>query len=193
MKSDKNKLKDTLLGKEKDIIPDFAFRIMTGAMRIIDFFKKSADKNFATLGLKEGQIVVDYGCGPARYIENASKAVGLSGKVYAVDIHHLAIDNVNSIIRKKSLNNVEAILAEGYSTSIKDKSVDIVYALDMFHMISSPLELLQEFHNILNEQGIGIIEDGHQKRSETIEKVTGTNLFTVVDELDSHIKCKKII
>jgi len=69
-------------------------RMMTAVMGIVDLLKKYSDKNFETLGLKSGQTVIDYGCGPARYIRNASEAVGKSGKVIAVDIHPLAIKNV---------------------------------------------------------------------------------------------------
>ncbi len=187
-----NKMKDTILGKNRDKMPNFLFRVMTVIMRLIDFLNNSSGKNFKTLNLKQGQVVVDYGCGPARYIENASKAVGTNGKVYAVDIHPLAIENVNTKIKQKQLKNVEAVLADGYSTSLKDKSIDVIYALDMFHMISSPLGLLREFHRILKDDGIAIIEDGHQKRSETLQKVNRTYLFRVVEETNKHIKCKKM-
>ncbi len=184
-------MKDTLLGKNKDKIPNSAFRMMSAIMSLVDFTLNLANKNFRTLELKKGQVVVDYGCGPARYIENASKAIGTTGKLYAVDIHPLAIEKVNTKIKQKQLNNVETILAQGYSTSIEGSSIDVVYALDMFHMVSSPLELLQEFHRILKDTGIAIIEDGHQKRSETLKKVLDTNLFTIVEETDKHVKCKK--
>ncbi len=184
-------IKSTIFGKHRDKISNFPFRVMTVIMRLMDLFNNSAGKNFKTLNLKQGQVVVDYGCGPARYIEDASKAVGTNGKVYAVDIHPLAIKNVNAKIKQKQLKNVETVLANGYSTSLKDKSIDVIYALDMFHMISSPSDLLQEFHRILKDDGIAIIEDGHQKRSETIEKVNSTNIFEIIEEIKQHIKCKK--
>ncbi len=191
MKQNNNKIEDNLFGKNKDKIPNIAFRIMTSMMNIVDLIMNKANSNFKTLGLKEGQVVVDYGCGPARYIENASKAVGAAGKVYAVDIHPLAIEKVNIKIKQKQLNNVEAVLADAYVTPINKESVDVVYALDMFHMVSSPLELLQEFHRLLKHKGIAIIEDGHQKRSESIEKIISSGLFTIIEESESNIKCVK--
>ncbi|WP_394706677.1 methyltransferase domain-containing protein [uncultured Draconibacterium sp.] len=45
-------------------------------------------------------MVVDYGCGPARYIKKASETTGPSGKVFAVDIHPTAVSNVNRKIEK---------------------------------------------------------------------------------------------
>lgn len=58
-------------------------------------------------------------------------------------------------------------------------------------MVSSSLELLQEFHRLLKHKGIAIIEDGHQKRSESIEKIISSGLFTIIDESESNIKCVK--
>lgn len=135
MKQNNNKIQNNLLGKNRDKIPNIAFRIMTAMMNFVDLIMNKANNNFKTLGLKEGHIVVDYGCGPARYIENASKAVGTAGKVYAVDIHPLAIEKVNIKIKQKQLNNVEAVLADAYTTPINNESIDVVYALDMFHII----------------------------------------------------------
>jgi len=191
MKSYINKIKHTLLGKGQESIPNFAFRAMAGVMKADDFFRNSSYKKFKTLGLKEGQTVVDYGCGPARYVEEASLAVGPNGKVYAVDIHPLAIENVKSIISTKDLSNVEAIQAIGYKTPLRANSIDMLFALDMFHMISSPEKLLSEFHRILSHKGMAIIEDGHQKRSETKEKINTTNLFIISEETNTHVKCHK--
>ena len=91
---------DIVLGKNREITPNIAFHIMTTTMKLMDFLGKYSSKNFKTLDLKSGQTVIDYGCGPARYITNASNAVGESGKVIAVDIHPLAIKKVKAKIVK---------------------------------------------------------------------------------------------
>lgn len=192
MESQKESLSNKLLGKGKEHIPNFAFRIMTFIMTIVDVLFGFSKKNFITLGLKSGHNVVDYGCGPARYIKNASQAVGKKGIVYAVDIHPLAIKKVEYKIKKYRLMNVKVILAEGYSTPLPDKIADIIYALDMFHMIENPKELLFEFSRILKSDGYIIIEDGHQPRAETIRKIEGTGLFNVFEENRSHVKCQQI-
>ena len=131
-----------LLGKNREAIPNIAFHIMTFTMKLMDIFLKYSRKNFKTLGLKPGQTVIDYGCGPARYIQVASNTVGQSGKVIAVDVHPLAIKKVKEKIEKYKLSNVEVVLAEKYKTPINTSAADIVYALDMFHMIEQPNEFL---------------------------------------------------
>jgi ubiquinone/menaquinone biosynthesis C-methylase UbiE len=186
------KLKDKLSGKEREAIPNVAFRIMTVMMYVIDLLAKYSAKNFKTLELKMGQIVIDYGCGPARYIKKASNAVGEKGKVIAVDIHPLAIKNVNAKIKKFKLKNVEAVLAKGYNTSIDGETADVVYALDMFHMISQPKDFLMELCRLAKNDGIIIIEDGHQPREETIRKIDESGVLKIIQETMSHVKCKKL-
>lgn len=192
MKNSK-KLSDKLLGKDREVIPDIAFRIMTVIMKLMDFFWNHSSKNFETLDLKPGQTIIDYGCGPARYIKNASNIVGETGKVIAVDIHPLAIKKVKAKIEKFKLRNVEAVLAEGYNTSIANETSDVIYALDMFHMIKQPKEFLTELSRLIKQDGIIIIEDGHQPRSETIQKIEKSGVLKIIQETKFHVKCKKNI
>lgn len=190
MKNNK-KLSDKLSGKNREGMPNIAFHIMTALMKLVDIFNNYSGKNFETLDLKLGQTVIDYGCGPARYIQNASNAVGDTGKVIAVDIHPLAIKKVEAKVEKFKLNNVEAVLANGYNTPIADSTVDVVYALDMFHMIEKPKALLTELSRLVKEGGIIIIEDGHQPRSETIEKINSSGVLTIIKESKCHVQCRK--
>ncbi len=184
-------LVDSVKGKKIERIPNIAFRIMTFVMTLVDLIENYSSKNFKTLDLKYGQTVIDYGCGPARYIEKASKTVGELGKVIAVDIHPLAIKNVKARIKKHQLKNVEAVLASGYTTTIDSKIADIVYALDMFHMIQQPDELLKELTRLIKDNGIIIIEDGHQSRNETKQKIENAGILNIIEETKSHMKCKK--
>lgn len=178
--------------KGREYIPGFFFSLMTIAMKIADVFTNYSYKHFKTLGLKENQVVVDYGCGPARYIKNASQSVGKNGKVYAVDIHPMAIRDVNRKIEKYSLKNVEALLADGYSCPIPDKTADVVYAIDMFHMVNQPVELLKELHRIAKPGGKVIVEDGHQPREKTLEKIKKAKYFSIKEENKFHVVCVRV-
>lgn len=180
---------DQMHGKGREYIPNSIFKMMTFTMKTMDIFARHSSKHFKTLGLKKNQIVVDYGCGPARYIKNASQTVGKNGKVYAVDIHPMAIQHVEKIISKYGLENVESVLAEGYSCSLPDKTSDVVYALDMFHMVENSGELLRELARIVKPDGKVIIEDGHQPRQETLEKINKTGIFSIVNQNKYHVVC----
>ena len=185
-------ISNLLSGKNRESIPNIAFNAMTLFMKLMDIFGQYSRKNFETLGLKHGQTVIDYGCGPARYIEFASHAVGKTGRVIAVDIHPLAIAKVKGKIEKQDLSNVVAVLSEKYTTSISDEIADIVYALDMFHMIERPNEFLKELSRLAKKDGTIIIEDGHQLRTDTIQKIEKSGLLKIVQETKSHVKCQRL-
>ncbi len=142
-------------------------------------------------GIFVGQFVVDYGCGPARFIKDSSLKVGKNRKVFAIDIHPLAVKKVNEKIQKFNLDNVEAMLIDEYKTSIKDASIDVVYALDMFHMIKKPVEFLSELYMILKLNGTVILEYGHQSRTSTKEKIKKFGLFKILKETKSNVRCRK--
>jgi len=184
---------EKLLGNNRETIPNIAFRIMTAIMNLMDLFGKQSNKHFKTLDLKNGHTVIDYGCGPARYIRKASDTVGKAGKVIAVDIHPLAIKKVKEKIKRFNLENVETVLANGYNTSIASETADVVFALDMFHMIEQPKEFLKELSRLVKREGTIIIEDGHQPRSETLQKIENSNVLTITGENPVHVKCKKKI
>jgi ubiquinone/menaquinone biosynthesis C-methylase UbiE len=188
----KKTLGNFLLGKNREAISNIAFHVMTFIMKLMDILGNQSSKNFKTLGLKPGEIVIDYGCGPARYIQIASNTVRQSGKVIAVDIHPLAIKKVKEKIEKYKLSNVEAVLAEKYKTPINTSTADVVYALDMFHMIEQPNEFLKELGRLVKNDGTIIIEDGHQPRSETIQKIEKSGFIKIIEETKSHVKCQKI-
>ena len=188
----KNTIADFVSGRNRESIPNIAFRAMTLIMKLMDIFGQYSRKNFETLGLKPGQTVIDYGCGPARYIEFASNAVGKAGRVIAVDVHPLAVAKVKEKIERLNLLNVEAVLAEKYTTSISDEIADIVYALDLFHMIEQPNVFLKELSRLVKKDGIIIIEDGHQLRTDTIQKIEKSGLLKIIRETKSHVKCQKL-
>ena len=103
----------TLLGYESDNIPNIVFRIYSSFISMRDVLAPVGHR-LDGFGIKNGSIVVDFGCGPGSYIEWASRTVGDTGKVYAIDVHPLAIKSVKAKVRKKSLNNVIPVLSTGY-------------------------------------------------------------------------------
>jgi 2-polyprenyl-3-methyl-5-hydroxy-6-metoxy-1,4-benzoquinol methylase len=83
-------------------------------MRFILIFRDLFIRPKKVLGkineIKNGASVLDYGCGPGSFTMAAAELVGEDGKVYAADIHPLAIHQVLKSASKKSLHNIETIL-----------------------------------------------------------------------------------
>jgi ubiquinone/menaquinone biosynthesis C-methylase UbiE len=96
-----------------------------------------------------------------------------------VDIHPLAIRNVEEKARRRGLQNVEAILVQGYDTGIGESSIDRVLLIDTIHAIDDPDALFREIHRMLKPDGLLFMEKGHMAMSEQKEVLTNTGLFQV--------------
>lgn len=185
------KLKDYVCGNRMEKMPKVAFQIMSFFFTLRDAFSP-VDKRVDAFGIKEGFTVIDYGCGPGSYLKRASELAGENGRVYAADIHELAIESVRKRIEKHNLKNVVPILTDGYSCDINDHTADVIYALDMFHMIKDTTPFLKELHRLLKKDGFLIIEDGHQPRSETKSKINDSKVWNIAEEFKKHLKCTPV-
>ena len=131
------------------------------------------------VGIKPGFQVLDYGCGPGSYIVPLAKLVEESGKVYALDIHTLAIQKVQDIALKKRLENVETILSD-CQTGLPDNTLDAVLLYDAFHHLSDPNGVLKELHRVLKPDGILSFGDHHMEEKEIVAELTKNQLFRLL-------------
>ena len=154
---------------------NFDFRFMSFGYKFRDFLLPRK-KVLEEVGIEPGFHVLDYGCGPGSYIAPLAELVGKSGKIYALDIHPLAIKKVQNIASRKQLINVETIHSD-CKTGLPDNSVDAVLLYDTFHGLSDPNGVLKELHRVLKPDGILSFSDHHMKEDEIASKVTKKGLF----------------
>jgi len=133
------------------------------------------------VGIKPGFRVLDFGCGPGSYVEAASRLVGQSGRVYALDIHPLAVQSVQRMVLKKGLANVETILSDCQS-GLPDDSIDVVLLYDTYHGLGEPDKVLKELHRVLKLDGVLSFSDHHMREHEIVAKVTVGGLFHLADK-----------
>ena len=157
---------------------NFDFQFMSVGYKFRDFFLPR--KNILEeVGIKAGFQVLDYGCGPGGYIIPLAELVGESGKVYALDIHPLAIQKVQDITLKKQLANVETILSD-CQTGLPDNTLDAVLLYDAFHHLSDPNGVLKELHRVLKPDGILSFGDHHMEEKEIVAELTKNQLFRLL-------------
>jgi ubiquinone/menaquinone biosynthesis C-methylase UbiE len=169
-----------VMANEKGLESDFAFRLMTLMYKLRDVLQNPR-KSLEKAQLRRGMSVVDYGCGPGSFTIPAAELVGPEGKVFAVDIHPFAIRSVEDKARRKSLQNVETILVQGYDTGIAASSVDRVLLIDTIHLIDDPDAVFREIHRTLKPDGLLFMEKGHMAMSEQKEILTKTGLFKITE------------
>ena len=65
----------------------------------------------------------------------------------------------------------------------------MAFALDMFFGVSDPVALLAELHRILRPEGVLILDDGHQSRQKTLEKLGWSGKWEVEQASRDHLRC----
>jgi ubiquinone/menaquinone biosynthesis C-methylase UbiE len=154
---------------------NFHFRFMSLAYKFRDYFKPREDV-LREVGIGPGSRILDYGCGPGSYTIIAAELAGPAGKVYALDIHPLALQTVRDATSKRGLAKIETIQSD-CATGLETGSIDVVLLFDIFHGLSDPNEVLGELHRVLRSEGILSVSDHHMKEHEIISRVTKTGLF----------------
>lgn len=142
------------------------------------------------VGIKKGYHVLDYGCGPGSYIKPLLELVGGSGKIFALDIHPLAIKKVKKIVSKEHLTNVETICS-GCLTGLPDNSIDAVLLYDTFHTLGDQTGVLKELLRVLKPNGILSFSDHHLNEEDIISEVTSSELFRLSQKHNRTYSFKK--
>jgi ubiquinone/menaquinone biosynthesis C-methylase UbiE len=153
----------------------FGFKLMSLMFKVRDFFRPRLDV-LNEAGIKSGLSILDYGCGPGSYIMPLAELVGPSGKIYALDIHPLAIKEVKRIAAREGIENIETIQSD-CKTGLSDSSVDVVLLYDTFHCLSQPVHVLRELHRVLKTGGTLSFSNHHMKEQDILTRVTNTGLF----------------
>ncbi len=100
-----------------------------------DAWQKPAEL-VAALQLAPGSTVADVGAGTGYFNPHLSRAVGVDGRVIAVDIEQSLVDWMNERARKEETANVEARLGRPDSPGLQAGEVDVVMLVDTYHHIN---------------------------------------------------------
>ena len=158
--------------------PDMGFKLMSFGYRFRDL-RLPRINILKEAEIKPGFSVLDYGSGPGGYIKPTTELVGKSGRIYALDIHPLAIQKLQNIAVKRRLENLDTIQSN-CKTGLPDDSIDVVLLYDTFHSLSGPNGVLGELHRVLKPKGILSFSDHHMKENEILYGVTSGGLFKLL-------------
>ncbi len=155
--------------------PNFAFKMMSFIYIFRDLFAPP-EEILKEIEIKQGYKILDYGCGPGSFTLAAAKLVGSTGKIYAADIHPLAIKKVRKKVAKKDYKNIETIQTS-CDTGFDDESIDVALLFDILHGLSEPESIIKEVHRVLKKEGKLTVTIHHIKEHKGVEIVERTSLF----------------
>ena len=134
------------------------------------------------VGVKRGQIVLDFGCGSGTYAISAAKIVDEQGRVYALDKDKEALDELMQKAESAGLKNIERIDTPGeLKFGLADESIDVVLLFDVFHHYYFPQaddrrRLLNEIYRIIKPSAFVSVWPKHME-SEAQDEIKNANFY----------------
>ncbi|MEW6410288.1 MAG: arsenite methyltransferase [Nitrospirota bacterium] len=103
--------------------------------------------------LKEGEHVVDLGCGGGLDVFLAAQKVGGKGKVIGVDMTPEMIEKARENARKGDYKNVEFRFGEIENLPIEDNSIDVIISNCVINLSPDKLATFKEAFRVLRPNG----------------------------------------
>jgi len=148
------------------------------------------------LNLQPGQVICDMGCGNGFYTLPMAKAVGKTGKVYAVDIQQEMLHLLSERAKEAGVKNIKPLLGSVVDPKLPENSIDLILLVDVYHEFSHPEHMLAAMRKSLKPKGrIALVEFRledenvpikllHKMSKEQILKEFPPNGFKLVEQFD---------
>lgn len=150
------------------------------------WLKKDGEIMLKGIGIKEGQIVLEFGCGEGYYTIPAAKVVGKRGKVYAIEKEKDVLDKLMRLARSEGLENIHPMKTAGkLKIDLGDESVDVVLLYDVLHYLEKRREIYQEVYRILKPDGFISVYPKHHISDEPLWKLANLRLEEVIKEIEN--------
>jgi ubiquinone/menaquinone biosynthesis C-methylase UbiE len=124
------------------------------------------EETLIRLGLSSGDVMADIGCGIGYFSIPASKIVGNSGQVYALDISDEMLCEVNTRIANNHIDNVVTVLTAENKLNLEKADVTFAFISTVMHEIDDKNRMLDEIKKVLADNGKIAIVEWQKKNSE---------------------------
>jgi len=105
------------------------------------------------VNLKEGEFVLDLGCGAGLDLYFYAKAVGPQGKVYGLDISEKMVKKSRDNMEKVGIKNIEIKCGLSDDIPLDDNSIDIVASNGIYNLSLDKEAVMREVFRILKPDG----------------------------------------
>ena len=111
------------------------------------------------LGLEEGQVVVDFGCGPGFVTMEFARRVGPRGKAFGVDPNAQFVQRATARAMEASISNIEFIHVQGDRVPLDENSADRLFCKNVLEYVPDASQTLAEHYRLLKSGGKVLIVD----------------------------------
>lgn len=150
-----------------------AKRIVMRTMLTVKRLLGNPSKLLTKAGVLEGMRVLDYGCGVGNFTVEASKLVGASGSVLAVDRDEKILEVLRKRLSATGSANVQ-IARNTHPSQLPGEKFDCILLIDVLHMLEDKVGVIRELMNRLSPNGAILIKFEHFTEE---DRETVLNLF----------------
>lgn len=130
-----------------------------------EFLRMQADKtwtkerrNLAWFGVRDGDSILELGCGPGWITEKLSEAFPNS-RITALDHNPVALDVGRSRVGPRTGDRIRWLTGKAEQTRLPDRSFDVVFARLVFYYLPDPLAAAAEARRVLKPGGLFVVTD----------------------------------
>jgi ubiquinone/menaquinone biosynthesis C-methylase UbiE len=109
----------------------------------------------AGAALAEGQVVVDYGCGPGQLTVELARRVGETGRVHGIELNDLFARRARERAQAEGVGErVSVHHIRKDEVPLPDESADRVICKNVLEYVDDPASTLSQFHAVLRPGGL---------------------------------------
>lgn len=153
------------------------------------WLKKDGKIFLEDIGIKKGDIILDFGCGSGHYTIPAAKVVGMKGKVYALDKDTEILNQLMQTAESEGLKNIVSIgnQSEELKINLKDKSIDAMLLYDVLHYmeLEKRREIYKNAYRILKTDAILSVYPKHCISDEPLWNLADMKLEDIIEKIES--------
>jgi ubiquinone/menaquinone biosynthesis C-methylase UbiE len=117
------------------------------------------EETLRKLGLEEGAIMADIGCGIGYFTIPAGQIIGMKGKVYALDIAGEMLQEVDEAKKRNNLTNIETVKVAEYDLKLETALVSFAFTCNVLHEIDDLDRFCGEIKRIMADKGrLAVVE-----------------------------------
>lgn len=105
------------------------------------------------LGVKQGDVVADVGCGSGYFTTRLAKRVGPKGRVLATDLQPQMLKMLKEKTDAQKIANVVPLLSTESDAKLPRGELDLVLMVDVYHELPKPAETLAQVRAALKKTG----------------------------------------
>jgi SAM-dependent methyltransferase len=144
---------------------------------INDVFGEHSRNFVIRAGLRQGDRVLELGCGTGSMTTWLAEIVGQEGTVLAVDASQSQIDLARRAVENAGARNVEFVCSPVEALELPDGSINLAYSRLLLMHLKNPMRVLTSVWKLLKQGGVIACEEPHSSslttapRNESIQRL----------------------